>query len=132
MRNHKDADTIRAMIKVAFAALRFDGYFARMNWQCCQSCGWAAVPTGKADKAVFLHRQDSDNIDEDGSCHLAWSGDPDLIVRRLGEAGLEVEWDGSRHTRPEVRLPTPPQVVDHDADYRACIEALTANGMVLA
>jgi hypothetical protein len=75
----------------AFAALRKAGYFARQNFQCCQGCGWAAVPDDKGEKAVFYHRQDNDSRLRGGKFHLAWSGDQHEICRILTENGVTVE-----------------------------------------
>lgn len=86
----------------AFKALRKAGYFARQNFWCCQSCGWAAVPEGKGDKVVFYHNQDNARKVDGESFHLAWSGDGGEIVRILEENGVKVEWDGSPDTRIKV------------------------------
>jgi len=56
----------------------------------------------KADSYVFYHDQDADRLREHGECHLSWGGDTAHIVRRLKEAGLSVEWDGTAHTRIKV------------------------------
>ena len=64
---------LKAKLTVAFRALRRAGYFARQRWQCCMSCGFAAVPEGK-DKVVFYHAQDSQRMYE-GAVYLAWAGD---------------------------------------------------------
>jgi hypothetical protein len=45
----------------AFNALRKNGYFARQNFMCCQTCEWAAVPEKNESKVVFYHSQDNDN-----------------------------------------------------------------------
>jgi len=75
----------------AFAALRKAGYFARQNFQCCQSCAWAAVPEAKEDKAVFYHNQDNESRLRGHKFHLAWSGDQHEICRILEENGVKVE-----------------------------------------
>ena len=98
-------------LKKAFAELESKGYFAAMHYQCCQSCGWAAVPEGK-DKVVFYHDQDSfafgypemgDDYNNPGNLqhklYLAWSGDAAEIIKVLADHGLETEWGGSEKTR---------------------------------
>jgi hypothetical protein len=97
--------TTKKKISQAFATLHKDGYFARQNFQCCQTCGWAAVPHDKAKRAVFYHAQDADNLKETGTCHLAWDGDGEQIVKHLTAAGLKVEWDGSEGHRMFVCTP---------------------------
>lgn len=99
------------LIAKAFSALREKGYFAEMHFQCCQSCGWAAVPEGQ-EKAVFYHDQDQFAFgDEPGGdsdnrgnlvhpLYLAWSGDAKEIIECLSQHGLETEWDGT----PEMRI----------------------------
>ena len=85
-------------LTLAFKALRKAGYFARQNFWCCQSCGWAAVPDG-TEKVVFFHKQDADDLRRTGRVHLAWSGDGVEICRILGEHGVRTEWNGSGDKR---------------------------------
>jgi len=83
----------------AFKALRKEGYFARQNFQCCQSCGWYAIPEGREEKAVFYHKQDAERFRETGECAIAWSGDGARICEVFRSHGLKVEWDGSASRR---------------------------------
>ncbi len=55
----------------AFKELRKEGYFAKQNFLCCQSCGWAAMSDKESEKAVFYHQQDNDDLKESGKCNLA-------------------------------------------------------------
>jgi len=104
-------------IAKAFAELESKGYFTAMQFQCCQSCGWAAVPEGK-DKVVFYHDQDSyafgypelgEDYNDTGNLryrmYLSWSGDAEEIIKALSEQGLEAEWDGSVETRIAILPP---------------------------
>jgi hypothetical protein len=86
-------------ITVAFKSLRKLGYFARQNFMCCQSCGWAAVPEGKDEKVVFFHQQDAGCMKAGRPLYLAWSGDGNQICNMLREHGMEVVWDGTNNTR---------------------------------
>lgn len=88
----------------AFKELRKQGYFARQNFWCCQTCGWAAMTDEESDKAVFYHAQDNDDLIEDGSCHLAWSGDGKLIADILTKNGVKVDWDGNNSKRIKISL----------------------------
>jgi hypothetical protein len=97
-----EAKQIRSRLDAAFEQLRADGYFARPDWQCCQSCGVHKIPDENADRYVFYHAQDADMMREYGECFLNWSGDTTHIKRRLKEAGLAVKWDGTRETRMKV------------------------------
>lgn len=90
---------IKTLLTVAFRELRKLGYFARQNFLCCQTCAWADVPDDKANKAVFYHRQDADDLEKRGRCYLAWSGDGNEIVSVLQKHGLKTEWDGKETTR---------------------------------
>jgi len=83
----------------AFKALRKEGFFARQNFWCCQSCGCAAVPEDKSEAYVFYHAQDKQDLVSKGSCYLAWSGDGAKIVEVLTAHGIKTEWDGSANTR---------------------------------
>ena len=86
----------------AFKALRKAGYFARQNFWCCQSCGWAAIPEEKSKKVVFFHNQDAERKRAGSSFYLAWSGDGAEICRILSEHGVKTEWDESPDTRIRV------------------------------
>jgi len=109
---HKDAKKIARRIDDAFTALRDEGFFAKANHTCCQSCGLADIPEdGRYDEYVFYHMQDAENLKDAGVCYLAWGfSGPTLETKRKGrlictalrEAGLEVDWDGSEHTRIKV------------------------------
>jgi len=86
----------------AFRALRKSGYFARQNFWCCQTCGWADVPEGKENKVVFYHRQDNDDRKLGNPFHVAWSGDGNEICRIFNENGIKTEWDGSDDHRIKI------------------------------
>ena len=105
---HKDANKIARRIDDAFAALRAQGFFAKAHHTCCQSCGTAEIPEDKEDAYVFYHMQDADYLKADGICYLAWGGRGQTICTALREEGLEVDWDGSEHTRIKVSGLVPP------------------------
>lgn len=86
-------------ITKAFRKLRNDGYFARRNWLCCQSCGCAAVPEEHSETYVFFHAQDADYLKEQNKTYLAWNGNGNLIRQRCEEVGLHVVWSGSEAER---------------------------------
>lgn len=109
----------RERIKIAFAALRREGYFARMNFMCCQTCGWAAVPKGRADKVVFYHAQDAEDLAAGRPMMMAWAGDSAVIVRAFRDAGLKVIWDGDDAKRIAVTEDTSAAA----AAQRATVEA---------
>lgn len=86
-------------LNVAFVALRKAGYFAKQDFSCCSSCGWAEMTDKQSKKAVFYHGQDADGLKEDGSCYLSWSGDGKEIVKILRDNGVDAEWNGESGTR---------------------------------
>lgn len=86
----------------AFKALRKAGYFAKQNFWCCQTCGWADVPDGREDKVVFYHAQDNDDKVQGLPFHVAWSGDGHEICRIFNENGITTNWDGSENKRIEL------------------------------
>lgn len=101
--------TVRDKVRKAYNDLRKQGYFCRMNFWCCQTCGWYAVPKKKANKAVFFHKQDNDhafdcggNLKQGHALFMAWSGDGQTIVNALKKQHLEVEWNGEAGTRIAV------------------------------
>lgn len=94
---------MKTKITEAFKDLRKLGYFARQNYKCCQTCGWAAIPEDKGEKAVFYHSQDNTQLLETGSTHLAWAGDGDEICRVLNKHDIATIWNGSDATRIEIK-----------------------------
>lgn len=86
----------------AFRELRKHGYFARQNFTCCQTCGWAEVPDDKSEKVVFYHSQDNDNKMKNESFYLSWCGDGNQIQTILRENGVETRWEGTQDKRIEV------------------------------
>ena len=93
----------KAKLTIAFQKLRKAGYFARQNFTCCQSCGWAEVPENKSEKAVFYHSQDNGDI-ENGFVHLAWSGEGQEIVDILKTEFKDIEWDGTTSKRIKINF----------------------------
>lgn len=89
------------LVKV-FNNLRKLGYFCKMNHTCCQSCGWAEIPKGNENKAVFYHAQDAERLATTGDVHLAWAGNGYEIVKAIEDAGMKVEWDGTENSRIKV------------------------------
>jgi len=92
----------KAALTQSFKDLRRLGYFARQNFECCQSCAWAVVPEEKEDKVVFYHRQDTKTL-EDDFVYLAWAGDGKEIVSVL-QKYFDVSWSGSEHDRIIVKF----------------------------
>ena len=93
---------MESRLSLAFKDLRKHGYFARQNFMCCQSCGWAAVPEGKEEKVVFFHNQDNEERKKGLPLYLAWSGDGEIIKSVFEHHGIDVEWNGSESTRIRV------------------------------
>lgn len=93
----------KEQVTKAFKELRKLGYFARQNFLCCQSCGWATVPEEKADKVVFYHNQDNEawnsNRILEHDLYLAWSGNASEIRSVFESNGMRVDHDGSQNTR---------------------------------
>ena len=89
-------------LRRAFAALRKAGYFARMNWRCCQGCGCNAIPETYSDKYVFFHAQDNEDRKAGKDFYLGWAGDGSEIVCILGENGVRTSWNGDNEKRIKV------------------------------
>lgn len=97
--------TDREKIALAFKELRKLGWFARMNFWCCQGCGCANVPEKYNNKFVFYHSQDNTSI-EDGNIKERGmymthgeGGDAKEIVFFLNKHGLNATWNGNNDTR---------------------------------
>ena len=93
---------MKSNLTKAFAALRKAGYFAKQNFWCCQTCGWAAVPDEQAKKAVFYHNQDNARKKAGKPFMLAWSGDGNQICKILNDNGIKTNWSGDEDNRIEV------------------------------
>lgn len=88
----------------AFRELRKAGYFARQNFQCCNSCGWYAVPEDKGDRAVFYHAQNTETLKSSGITHLSWSGDAQQIISILESNDIKTEWDGTKDRKIQINI----------------------------
>jgi hypothetical protein len=88
-----------------FRNIRAQGYFARQNFWCCQTCGCHAVPDDKADAYVFYHEQDAGNLrqsqkeGDNVGVYLSWAGDPLVIQKAFEDAGCAVRHNGLSNTR---------------------------------
>lgn len=96
----------------AFSELRSNGYFARQNFWCCQTCAWAEVPLEKSAKAVFYHNQDYYVYKKGMTFYLSWSGDVVEIMGVLQKWGLQLVWEGSSDKRIGI-VPTSVVTVDN-------------------
>lgn len=90
----------------AFAELRKNGYFAKQNFWCCQSCGWASLTDEQAKRAVFYHNQDHRGLKDGDDLYLCWSGDGHFISRTLERFGMRVNWNGDSSERIMVYAST--------------------------
>lgn len=97
----------------AFKDLRKQGFFARQNFWCCQSCAWAAAPDDKP--VVFFHQQDASALREaeaargtrrfkaeEVGVYLAFGPDAaagQKIVDSLRRHGVDYTWDGTEDQR---------------------------------
>jgi hypothetical protein len=91
----------KQQINKVFRELRKFGYFAKQNWWCCQSCGWADI-SDEEQKVVFYHDQDADAIENMvlvRPLYLAWRGNGEEICDIIRSCGLSISWDGSEDKR---------------------------------
>ncbi len=120
----------RALLAAAFRQLRKDGWWARMNHLCCQTC--LTYDTDDDKPYIGFHAQDNERIPESGWTYLTHgppTGEHDDLadgvwskraVEVIESFGLTVEWGGSMASRIKVFLPeTMPLDLD---DLRAEIE----------
>jgi hypothetical protein len=95
----------KTSLNAGFAELRKRGYFAKQNWQCCQSCGVRAIPDDVTDY-VFYHNQDAERLAEADEVHLNWGcnvSNGHEIAKVFRGNGLAVDWDGTDHRRIHVK-----------------------------
>jgi len=82
----------------AFRDLRKQGYFAKQNFWCCNSCGWGAMTQEESKKAVFYHEQEASNKSGD-VLYLSWSGDANEIMRAFNLNNIFTSWNGDPNTK---------------------------------
>jgi hypothetical protein len=112
-------DNFESSISRTFDKLEKAGIFARADWQCCQSCGCAAIPEDDGHRGyAFYHEQDKDAAIEESqngapvTVYLAYgcinSSDDNTvkigheIKDALEDDGFTVDWDGSAAKRMVV------------------------------
>lgn len=103
-KNKKDF-SFAPQLKDAFAELRTLGFFAKENHSCCGGCGWSAMSADEAKNAVFYHNQDLDDLKEDNTCYLAWSGDAKKIIEVLNKHNIKTDWNGETSSRIHITVP---------------------------
>ena len=89
-----------------FRELRKNGFFARQNFWCCQTCASSDIATNfkdKSNKFVYYHKQDTQGLEEDGNRVLiAFDGDSKLICEIARRNRLLTNWNGDKSTRIEL------------------------------
>ena len=125
--NKEDA-TLRERIKEAFKTLRKEGFIARMDFLCCQSCAGYQIATDaavmvkagkKVNGCVYYHHQDADSLNqhepevllafgqiESNELRTIGMSTGDVgghVVTALEAVGCTVEWDGNPGKRILVK-----------------------------
>jgi hypothetical protein len=116
LRERKNA-MLRQKIEAVFDKLTREGWFAKSDWQCCQSCGWAAIPKAFCGPIAFFHEQDAEQLDivnSNPSCCIAFGHSDETpestiaagerLVAALKAEGCFVKWDGTENERPTVMM----------------------------
>jgi hypothetical protein len=119
---------LKEKLKAAFKELRGNGFLARCNFSCCQTCGSYDLSEKAKEIAekknirkrgyAFWHKQDEDRLWEHGSVHIAFStftkedegfnsdlSDADVakeIILALVKQGIRCEWNGDINCRIEA------------------------------
>jgi Domain of unknown function (DUF6891) len=109
-------------LQAGFRDLRDRGYFAQQNWQCCNTCGIAAVPEWYAERFVFYHEQEAVRLCEKDEVSLNWAGNGEQIVEAFQRLGLKVEWNGKPERKICVSAP-PGYKYTHPEDIASLNEA---------
>lgn len=101
-------------VEAAFDELAADGFVPRMNFTCCNQCGFTEIGDereGSEWAFVFFHEQDTERlVDEPALLYLSFGafdntseGDARAgaaVAEAMRRQGLEVDWDGN----PEARI----------------------------
>lgn len=140
--------TEMSKLNEAFAELEREGYFAKQNFQCCQTCGWAAArvelkakgvtladaiyKSSDDQKIVFYHLQDAIDLEDTGMCRLAWRGDGNQIRNIMNKHGIFTCWNGSEEDRIGIFFPDWQEPADQDAHtnerFAKKLQSLPATG----
>ena len=97
---------MRTNLSMAFAKLRKQGYFAKQNFMCCQSCGWAELSDEQAQKAVFYNKSQNRRVivAQAGALLIRVHVHDDVNFKPGMEMPVEwVEGDLYKITRPSPR-----------------------------
>jgi len=102
----------RKRLAAAFRELRKQGWWARMNHLCCQTCLTADTDDDKP--YIGFHAQDNERIPESGYTYLTHGPPVDdtlpdgmrsrWAVKVIEDHGLVVEWDGRMASRIKVMI----------------------------
>ena len=98
MNGKEQQQTGRRRLSAAFKTLRSKGWFARMNFECCTTCGWAVADKTGKENVVFFHSQSNDRLEENGQCYLHWQGDAKTLITVLERHGIKTTWDEDENT----------------------------------
>lgn len=112
----------RRQIEDLFDDLESDGFIAKFNWTCCQTCGWAELHKYCEDNdlpsdelnIIFCHNQDCESAfglnrrlepksKMINPLWLSWSGDGNKIKEAIESRGFRVEWDCKKGTRLQIK-----------------------------
>jgi hypothetical protein len=97
--------TDKKNFNLIFRELRKNGFTAKQNFLCCQSCGWSVLEDeGRQDgeNIVFYHKQDSESFKDSNlkrTIYLAFSGDGHTIKKTFEKHGYKVDWNGTNEER---------------------------------
>jgi hypothetical protein len=87
----------------AFRELRKSGFFAKQNFECCNTCGWASVP-GEEKNVVFYHYQAYERLRNTGITYLSWCGNAEQIISIFEANDIKTDWDGSKNTKIQIDI----------------------------
>ena len=95
---------VRKAVLKAFARFRANGGWAKPKWQCCQGCGFAALPK-KTKKVAFWNKQGDESFRKGHDLYISHGHDAAAgweLVALLREQGLVVKWAGDTGKTIEV------------------------------
>lgn len=102
--------TDKAVFNDMFKEFRKEGFIARQDYLCCNSCATSALEADynvdENSSYVFYHGQDADAFENKmltRTLYLGWQGNGKKLVEIIKAHGFQVDWDGTEERKIGVK-----------------------------